>query len=176
MLIPQPEEPIPIPAYLLYLLFLILGHYFAARGHSRGQPDAWNRQPLNLPRGCIRLLLLASLTGDLHFTATARTRRVFRGSMAGFGEIVARSAATAGRCADGFFCRGTLTDDHQASSRRRGFRIWRRGLSLIAVLLLMATATLIHLVIQPSLKDSLSLPIWEGILSAVVAFYFGERS
>src|SRR5277367_6699222 len=63
MLIPHHDKPIPIPAYLLYLLFLILGHYFAARGHSRVQTDAGVRHPLNLPRGCIRLLLLASLTG-----------------------------------------------------------------------------------------------------------------
>src|SRR5438067_1852574 len=63
MLIPPPHgTPIPIPAYLLYLLFLILGHYFAARGNTRGQSDAWNRQPLSLPRGCIRLLLLAALS------------------------------------------------------------------------------------------------------------------
>ena len=51
-------------------------------------------------------------------------------------------------------------------------------LSLIAVLL-MSVATLIHLVINPSLdRDSplLSLTEWECILSAVVAFYFGERS
>src|SRR5437899_301948 len=61
MLIPR-ETPTPIPAFLLYLLFLILGHYFAARGGSRGQSSAWSQQPLNLPRGCVRLLLLLSLS------------------------------------------------------------------------------------------------------------------
>src|SRR5438105_1062839 len=61
MLMPLRGRLVPIPAYLLYLLFLVLGHYFAARGHSRTEGDAWGRQPLWLPRGSIRLLLLAAL-------------------------------------------------------------------------------------------------------------------
>src|SRR5262249_23949928 len=57
------DKALAIPAYLIYLLFLVLGHYFAARGSVRPGDDAWNRQPLNLPRGCIRLVLLGSLLG-----------------------------------------------------------------------------------------------------------------
>src|SRR6266481_1538596 len=69
MLIPphDPGKPTPIPAYLLYLMFLVLGHYFAARGHMRrvgeGEGHPWNQQPLYLPRFCVRLILLGSLVG-----------------------------------------------------------------------------------------------------------------
>ena len=37
-------------------------------------------------------------------------------------------------------------------------------------------ATLIHLVINPSLTENLHPTLLEGLLSAFVAFYFGERS
>src|SRR5262245_13818143 len=49
---PQRNEPTPIPAYLLYLLFLILGHYFAARGSSPGEQG--HAAPLWLPAGTVR--------------------------------------------------------------------------------------------------------------------------
>ena len=51
MLMSTAEKPLAIPPYLLYLLFLILGHYFAARYHgvpaSLGQanmPAGWASQ------------------------------------------------------------------------------------------------------------------------------------
>ena len=28
----DPDKPVPIPPYLIYLLFLMVGHYFAAHG------------------------------------------------------------------------------------------------------------------------------------------------
>jgi len=47
--------------------------------------------------------------------------------------------------------------------------------SLIA-LLGIVSAGLIHLVVSPSLEESLYLPTWESFVGGVVAFYFGERS
>jgi hypothetical protein len=128
------DPPPPIPAYLIYLMFLILGHYFAARGGSPGggDTDAWHRQPLYLP-----MLPVVILGG---FFAGALVRMVI------------------GR---------------QPPAWYQDLEAW---LSLISVLL-MSVATLIHLVINPSLQTPImSLPVWECILSAVVAFYFGARS
>jgi hypothetical protein len=175
MLIPphDPNNPTPIPAYLLFLTFLILGHYFASRGNTRGQTDAWNRQPLNLPRGCIRLLLLASLT--------ATTIYRFSSDPTGFEKQLDASVKSLGEMPilpvvllASFFV-GALLRMLIGQHPPAWFQDIEAWVSLIAVLL-MAVATLIHLVIKPSLSQDLNLSVWECILSAVVAFYFGERS
>src|SRR5262245_56136673 len=51
-------KPATIPPYLLYLLFMIIGNYFAVRGHvhQEHQPP-----PLHLPKGLIRTVLLGGL-------------------------------------------------------------------------------------------------------------------
>src|SRR5437868_26735 len=47
-----------IPDYLGDLLFIIMGHYFAARRRAAEDPEP-GPPPLFLPRGSIRLLLIA---------------------------------------------------------------------------------------------------------------------
>src|SRR5204863_2996494 len=55
---------IPIPPYLLYLLFMAVGYYFAARG--RGKEVHRNvPPPLWLPAGSIRLIVMAALTATI---------------------------------------------------------------------------------------------------------------
>lgn len=43
-------------------------------------------------------------------------------------------------------------------------------------LMLIVLASIVHLIIDPSLEERLHLPIWESFVGGVVAFYFGERS
>lgn len=50
------HRDIYIPAYLYYLMFLILGHYFATRGNTAAAGG--ESHPLYLPRGSIRLLIV----------------------------------------------------------------------------------------------------------------------
>src|SRR5215470_15477756 len=47
-----------IPDYLGDLLFIIMGHYFAARRRAASEPEPGS-PPLFLPRGSVRLFLLA---------------------------------------------------------------------------------------------------------------------
>src|SRR5262245_59259456 len=56
-------EPVGVPLYLYYLLFLILGHYFAAHGHSIAGPTTGTKSPLYLPRGSVRGLILFGFAG-----------------------------------------------------------------------------------------------------------------
>src|SRR5262245_20436418 len=60
---PRGDRPIPLPPYLLYLLFMILGHYFAARGHPARAPG--QRAPLFLPSGVVRLLIIVALAATI---------------------------------------------------------------------------------------------------------------
>jgi hypothetical protein len=54
LLRPQVE----LPQYLNDLLFIILGHYFAVRGRTGGDAEP-GPPPLYLPRGSVRLVLVA---------------------------------------------------------------------------------------------------------------------
>jgi hypothetical protein len=175
MLIPprRPEEVIPIPTYLIYLLFLVLGHYFAARGHMRGQGSSWREQPLYLPRGCVRLILLASLIGTCVYRYVTDPVGFEKQLLASVESLQAFPMLPV-VVLTGFFL-GALVRmviGHYPPAWFQDLEAW---LSLIAVLM-MSVATLIHLVIQPSLSGELNLSFWEAMLSAIVAFYFGERS
>jgi hypothetical protein len=173
MLIPPRDKPTPIPAYLLYLLFLILGHYFAARGSTRGQSSAWNQQPLHLPRGCVRFLLLVSLSATCIYRYSTDPDG-FQAQWVASVEALNEAPLLPVVVLLGFFI-GVLMRmliGQQPPPMVQDLEAW---LSLIAVLL-MAVATLIHLVINPSLTEHLHPTVWEAILAGVVAFYFGERS
>src|SRR5260370_19493783 len=57
MLFPE-EKEVRIPLYLYYLMFLILGHFFAAHGHSIAGPSTGPVSPLKLPRGTLRTFII----------------------------------------------------------------------------------------------------------------------
>src|SRR5262245_1645613 len=59
LLLPKARTNVHIPIYLYYLMFLILGHYFAARSHAVVPAGVPVKHPLWLPRGTIRFLILA---------------------------------------------------------------------------------------------------------------------
>jgi hypothetical protein len=174
MLIPQQEgKPIAIPAYLVYLLFLVLGHYFAARGSTRGQSRVWRLQPLWLPRGCVRMLLLTALTATCIYrysTDPGGFQAQWLASVESLREVPLLPVVVLMGFFLGALLRMVIGENHPAWLQ--DMEAW---LSLIAVLL-MAVATMIHLVINPSLTENLNPSVWESILSGVVAFYFGERS
>jgi hypothetical protein len=173
MLLPPREKPTPIPAYLLYLLFLVLGHYFAARGSTRGQSSAWSQQPLNLPRGSIRMLLLVSLSATCIYRYVT-DQEGFQAQWLESVEALREAPLLPVVVLMGFFLGALLrmVIGQQPPAWFQDFEAW---VSLMAVLL-MAVATLIHLVINPSLTEDLHPAVWEAILSGIVAFYFGERS
>src|SRR5207244_3845248 len=52
-----------IPPYLIYLLFLMVGHYFAAHGVSIAPRDDASPSPLFLPGGTVRMFILVALIG-----------------------------------------------------------------------------------------------------------------
>ncbi len=54
-----------VPLYLYYLMFLILGHFYAAHGHTIAGPSTGPKSPLYLPRGSIRLLIILGFVGVL---------------------------------------------------------------------------------------------------------------
>ena len=58
MLLVNTKVLLPIPPYLIYLLFMVLGHYFA---HRSGAVAGSGYHPLYLPRGFVRLIVMVAL-------------------------------------------------------------------------------------------------------------------
>src|SRR5438067_9414325 len=64
ILIPtERERAVAIPPYLIYLLFMMLGHFFAAHGVTIATRDDPAPSPLFLPGGTVRFLIVIALVG-----------------------------------------------------------------------------------------------------------------
>lgn len=159
-----------VPSYLRDLMFIIMGHYFAIR---RDGPPTVGPPPLYLPRGTIRLILVAGFIavgtllvrrhqvtardeGTLHLNHAAVTLILVAGFM--LGVIVAHFSHHTSR----------LVEDIRATV----------SLACGIALLLM----LFGLVRLPDTPEVRAFQHWilhyrvEDILAAAVGFYFGSKS
>jgi hypothetical protein len=161
-----------IPPYLLYLLFLILGHFFAAMGSRHGQAEhPW---PLHLPPGLVRLLIIAALGGTIGwklYTDPDGLAARWEASIDQIKEQWNLPILLLGGFFVGVILRAIVGRDNPPPMIQ-DIEAW---IALVGVLCL-CIAGMIHLVINPSLEQSIHLPSWEGFLAVLVAFYFGARS
>ena len=167
-----------VPDYLRDLLFIIMGHYFAARRRA-GQAAEPGPSPLYLPIGSVRFLLVAGCVGVgalLYRRGQLTTPWAYPGVvtlwlMGGFLLGVALNALT-----------GWLI-----GADRRPPRIVEDARALVSVaaaliLVLMAWNRLV-MAVPPEQIDAALSPWFhfgkfrlEHLLAAVVGFYFGSRS
>jgi hypothetical protein len=174
---PHNGRAIPIPPYLLCLLFLALGSFFAAHGNTIAPAGLQAPSPLHLPSGFVRLLILVGLLGTLIAKLVTRPNDLVAQISASVDLVKQEADLMAVILAvilGGFFL-GVIfrwLTRGERSPWAQDFQAW---VSLIAALGL-GVAALIHLVIEPSMETRLNIPDWEGFLGGFVAFYFGERS
>jgi hypothetical protein len=176
LLLIRPSEA--IPNYLGDLLFIILGHYFAARRRAVEDPDP-GPPPLFLPRGSVRLLLIA---GSIAVAALLFQR----------GQLTSldQNPGVVALLLVGGFLLGVAMNAVMTWWRERGHRPSRVVEDLRAVISLAAGGLLaflvlnhVLLVIPPASIDG-QISSWahlghlrpEQALAAVVGFYFGSRS
>lgn len=162
-----------IPPYLVYLLFLMLGHYFAAHGVTIARRVDAEPSPWYLPGGTVRLLIVIALFGTIAFRVyqdLEGLQTLFKKSIEDLGDQPYVPLAILA----GFFL-GILVRAIVGINPPRAWQDFEAWISLIALLGL-SIAALIHLVIEPNQVQSLMIPTWDAILGGVVAFYFGERS
>jgi len=167
---PEPDKEIPLLfVYLQYLMILILASFFAAHGSSIGTPVVDGRSPLGLPRGIIRLLLLAGFIGLAVWMYLNKRE---------FIEPV-KAPGTLPLILIGSFALGYLVTWAVKSLAGVQLPYWfqdvQAWLALLAMLGL-GIELVLQFVINPRLENPLDLTQWEGILAAIVGFYFGARS
>jgi hypothetical protein len=167
-----------VPDYLRDLLFIIMGHYFAAR-HRADLADEAGPPPLFLPRGSVRLILVAGCVA----VAVLLFRR---------GQLVAmeKNPGAVTLLLIGGFLLGVMLNAVATWWRERGHptpRVVEDLRALISMVAAVALAVLVWnrvlLLFPPERLDSL-FAHWvhlghygpEHVLAAVVGFYFGSRS
>jgi hypothetical protein len=161
--------------YLLYLMILIIAHYFAARG-GRYQTSAGEGTPLGLPAGSVRVILVVGFAGLVVWLFYHNR---------GFDYPLTGSLLLPVVLLTGFFV-GVLTS---RVARRFGgglyappwFNDLQAWVALIAMLGL-AVLLVYHLFVHPSLADESRQKLADvenvgaPILAGIVGFYFGARS
>lgn len=171
LLLPE-SWSIPVPLFLYFLSVMVLLFFFG-HGKSIGSEDG--RSPWGLPRGTFRVvIILGTLAGAaLHFYL--HREHVWRRLQPDVDQLRAQWAyllialgvglSTGWLIGRGPWRRSAVFQDLQA---------W---VSLLAMLGL-AIETVIVLFINPNLGGDLklNLAIWEAVLTAIVAWYFGSRS
>jgi hypothetical protein len=178
MLLPE-ENEVKIPLYLFYLMFLILGHYFAAHGQSIRGPKTGSASPLHLPRGSIRTLIFLGFAGVLayryyryrdlehifHLEEPLVEHAYLPLVLVGAFFLGLFMARVVGRA---------ISSGGQAPAWFQDFQAW---IALLAALGLVVVI-LILFVINPGVakEHQIDWPFLENSLAAIISFYFGMRS
>ncbi|MGF1578176.1 MAG: hypothetical protein ACFCD0_02310 [Gemmataceae bacterium] len=163
-----------IPPYLVYLLFLMLGSFFAAHGTSiaRGQ----EKGPLGLPHGSIRLVLFVVLIGVIVWKLISSAdgwERQFANTIEAMSHQPYMIFAVLGGFFVGIIIKTLVGRDSQ-SVAYQDIMAW---ISLVAMGCLVLSYV-IELLVNPSLQthNRLEMPKTYGGFAAIIAFYFGARS
>jgi hypothetical protein len=176
LLIVKPDKE--APDYLRDLLFIIMGHYFAARRRS-GPDEEPGPAPLYLPRGSVRLFLIA---GSIAVAMLLFQRGQLTALDANPGVVTLLLV--------GGFLLGVALNTLSTWWRNRGHHTLRIIEDLRAIISMVAAVILVLLVwnryfdlfpprtVEVFLSPRLHLGRFglEHMLAAVVGFYFGSRS
>jgi len=176
LLVVRPNQE--VPDYLRDLLFIIMGHYFAARRRS-GPALEPGPPPLYLPRGSVRLFLVAG-------TVAVAVLLFRQGRLTALDD----NPGVVTLLLIGGFLAGVALNTLSTWWRDRGHHTPRFVEDLRALISIAAAGILVILVWNPivvlfptDFVDELLYPRVhlghlgvEHILAAVVGFYFGSRS
>jgi len=174
LLMPK-ERNVSVPIHLYCLLFLPIGAYFTTRGRPVGGAQAGEPSPLYLPRGSIRLLIIAGFFGVVGFA--------FVRDPSGFldrpllSEKDRNATLLLPLVMMGAYLFGIIASSlaQKFLAGPQGLPAWYQDVtawvSVLAVFGLGAE-TILQLVANPGL----ALPPMQLILSSIIAFYFGLRA
>jgi hypothetical protein len=178
MVLPE-EKQIQIPVYLFYLTFLILGHFFAAHGHSIAAEGPVEKSPLYLPRGTLRTLFVLGFVAVLGWRYYVH--RDWNDLLKLKDPLIEQAylpLILVGAFFIGVFVARVVTP---LISGPDGPSPWFQDIQAWVALLAaigLGVEFLIHLVINPSLDEAqrVELPGMQIILASIISFYYGARS
>jgi len=156
----------PLPDHLENLLFVVLGHYFAARSQAGSNDPANGPPPLFLPRGSVRLLLVAALIAvgvQVYRQGDAQSLRGLVTLILVFAFLLGLLLARVGR-----WLRRRVAGPSRFFADLQGLL----GLAAIGALALQAFAGVLP---GPETLGVGRVGVEQG-LAALVGFYFGARS
>jgi hypothetical protein len=182
MLLPE-DRKVGIPLYLFYLMFLILGHFFAAHGHSIAGPTTGPGHPLYLPRGTLRTLIVVGFLAVFGYRYyVTRDWQTLLQLNPPVPEQLMEQPYLPLVLIIAFFI-GVLAARlfHRPTPLQPGGAPWVQDIEAWVALLAtlgLAAEIIIQVVINPSMSPDrqLNLPNWQMALAAVICFYFGVRS
>ena len=119
-----------IPPYLIYLLFLMLGHYFAAHGVTIATRDDPAPSPLYLPGGVVHFIIVIALVGCVGWKMYANPQGLidqFKASLELLKNEPFLPLVILGGFLLGVIVRGLESNFSPRRSRtsKRGYRSWR---------------------------------------------------
>ncbi|MFO0965062.1 MAG: hypothetical protein U0793_05675 [Gemmataceae bacterium] len=165
-------EYLPLPAYLVYLLFLMIGHYFGARGLN--PTPVGEHAPLYLPRGFIRLLVFAGLGAAVIYrlvNSPDSLRDQFTRSL----DVLKTEPTLPLFILIGFLVGVLLRAVAGRDNPTRWLQDIEAWISLLGLVGL-GISMLVHLIINPSMENPVGISNLDAILAMLIAFYFGARS
>jgi hypothetical protein len=170
LLLPESSK-VPIPINL-YLLMTLVAVFFASHGKSIATASDPDPSPLYLPGGTLRFIILAGTVATIGYLYSNHPEwlnerlRPAHGQFANWPLIV-------GSYVGGLFVGYML---HIMPFRNHWFfQAFLAWISLIAMGLLFAEI-IIQAFVKPTLDKDFDLPVWEAVVTAVTACYFGTRS
>jgi len=171
LLLLPPDKDGQIPLYLYFLLGLVLV-FFGSHGHSIAPHGSGHRSPLGLPRGFIRGIIFLGTVAVVGWCYHSN-REILLDRLTPSGDQLSQWPYLLLSLLGGFFF-GWLI---RLGPWRNVY--WFQDIQAWASLIAMGSIGIemvIRLFINPNMEQYFNAPLWEQILVAVVAFYFGVRS
>jgi hypothetical protein len=174
LLVPHSYHNAHVPPYLIYLLFLILGHFFASHGGTIATRDDPQPSPLHLPGGMVRFLVFAMLAGTIGWKLWSDPEDLlghFTESLEEMKKQPQMPLIILGGFFVGIVIRRIVGRDNPPLAWQE-FEAWISILALVGLL----GMGIVHIIISPSVSFPIPTETADGILGAIIAFYFGARS
>ncbi|HEX3314198.1 MAG TPA: hypothetical protein VHR72_04860, partial [Gemmataceae bacterium] len=162
LLVPHATTEFHVPPYLIYLLFLILGHFFASHGVTIATRDDERPSPLYLPGGVVRFLIFAMIAGAIGWKLYSDPEGLKQQFVASVHELENQPEMPLiiiGGFMVGVVIRMIVGRDNPPLAWQE-FEAWISILALVGLLV----AAVMHLVIGASIESQFKLPEFEGVL------------
>ena len=165
----SPGHKVPLYVHLLMALVFV---FFASHGKSIAGDGRPGPSPLYLPRGVLRLALIAGLVGVIVWQALENPQQLLE-RLTPSPNDVAKWPYLSGAMIGGFLLGWLLS--RGPWRRNPAFQDVQAWLSLVTMGVL-AAELLIQVFVKSETHFVADRVLWESILVGVIAFYFGARS